>query len=107
MMYLCWYIWMYTGTMCVLYLCIYIALLAAYAFQKHSRPQQLTMCRSLHAEALIIILCACLCACLGMYDCMYMYNCMMNVCMYNYGIMLGMYICTRVHVCTFYNMYVY
>ena len=36
----------------VLYLSIFIALLTAWAFQKRSRPQQLTLCRSLHAEAL-------------------------------------------------------
>src|SRR6218665_3629611 len=36
----------------VLYLSISIALLTAWAFQKRSRPQQLTLCRSLHAEAL-------------------------------------------------------
>ena len=36
----------------VLYLSISIALLAACAFQKRSRPQQLTLYRSLHAEAL-------------------------------------------------------
>src|SRR6218665_1489660 len=36
----------------VLYLSISIALLAACAFQKRSRPQQLTLFRSLHAEAL-------------------------------------------------------
>src|SRR6218665_1873845 len=36
----------------VLYLSISIALLTAGAFQKRSRPQQLTLCRSLHAEAL-------------------------------------------------------
>ena len=38
----------------VLYLSISIALLTAWAFQKRSRPQQLTLCRSLHAEALQI-----------------------------------------------------
>jgi len=37
---------------CILYLSISIALLAACAFQKRSRPQQLTLSRSLHAEAL-------------------------------------------------------
>src|SRR6218665_375308 len=36
----------------VLYLSISIALLTACAFQKRSRPQQLTLYRSLHAEAL-------------------------------------------------------
>src|SRR6218665_389539 len=36
----------------VLYLSISIALLTAFAFQKRSRPQQLTLCRNLHAEAL-------------------------------------------------------
>ena len=36
----------------VLYLSISIALLTAWAFQKRSRSQQLTLCRSLHAEAL-------------------------------------------------------
>src|SRR6218665_3556564 len=36
----------------VLYLFISIALLTARAFQKRSRPRQLTLCRSLHAEAL-------------------------------------------------------
>src|SRR6218665_4199015 len=36
----------------VLYLSISIALLTASAFQKRSRPQQSTLCRSLHAEAL-------------------------------------------------------
>ena len=36
----------------VLYLSISIALLTAWAFQKRSRPQQLTLCRSLHAETL-------------------------------------------------------
>src|SRR6218665_3830207 len=36
----------------VLYLSISIALLTACAVQKLSRPQQLTLCRSLHAEAL-------------------------------------------------------
>ena len=36
----------------VLYLSISIALLTAWAFQKRSRPQQLSLCRSLHAEAL-------------------------------------------------------
>ena len=35
----------------VLYLSISIALLTAGAFQKRSRPQLLTLCRSLHAEA--------------------------------------------------------
>src|SRR6218665_2054364 len=39
----------------VLYLSISIALLTARAFQKRSRPQQLTLCRSLHAEALQVI----------------------------------------------------
>src|SRR6218665_1696316 len=36
----------------VLYLSISIAPLTARAFQKHSRPQQLKLCRSLHDEAL-------------------------------------------------------
>ena len=36
----------------VLYLSISIALLTAWAFQKRSRPQQLTLSQSLHAEAL-------------------------------------------------------
>src|SRR6218665_1943273 len=36
-------------TQIVLYLSISIALLTASAFQKRSRPQQLTTCRSLHA----------------------------------------------------------
>src|SRR6218665_183355 len=36
----------------VLYLSISIALLTACAFQKRSRPQQLTLCRSLNTEAL-------------------------------------------------------
>src|SRR6218665_505191 len=36
----------------VLYLSISTAHLTARAFQKRSRPQQLTLCRSLHAEAL-------------------------------------------------------
>jgi len=36
----------------VLYLSISIALLTAGAFQKRSRPQQLTLCRSQHDEAL-------------------------------------------------------
>src|SRR6218665_2731474 len=36
----------------VLYLSISIALLTASAFQKHSRPQQLALCRSLHAKEL-------------------------------------------------------
>jgi len=36
----------------VLYLSISIVLLTAWAFQKRSRPQQLTLCQSLHAEAL-------------------------------------------------------
>jgi len=36
----------------VLYLSISIALLTAYALRKRSRPQQLTLCRNLHAEAL-------------------------------------------------------
>ena len=36
----------------VLYLSISIALLTAWAFQKRSRTQRLTLCRSLHAEAL-------------------------------------------------------
>jgi len=36
----------------VLYLSISMALLTAWAFQKRSRPQQLTLCRSLHTEAL-------------------------------------------------------
>src|SRR6218665_4042318 len=36
----------------LLYLSISIALLTAGAFQKRSRPQQLTLYRSLHAEAL-------------------------------------------------------
>ena len=36
----------------VLYLSIFIALLTAWAFQKRFRPQQLTLCQSLHAEAL-------------------------------------------------------
>ena len=35
-----------------MYLSISIALLAALAFQKSSRPQQLTLCRSLYAKAL-------------------------------------------------------
>jgi len=35
-----------------LYLSISIVLLTAWAFQKQSRPQQLTLCRSLHAEAI-------------------------------------------------------
>ena len=40
------------STSIVLYLSISIALLTAWVFQKRSRPQQLTLCRSLHAEAL-------------------------------------------------------
>src|SRR6218665_3768074 len=36
----------------VLYLSISIALLIARAFQKRFRPKQLTLCRSLHVEAL-------------------------------------------------------
>src|SRR6218665_583314 len=36
----------------VLYLSISTVLLTARAFQKRSRPHQLTLCRSLHAEAL-------------------------------------------------------
>ena len=36
----------------VLYLSICIALFTAWALQKRSRPQQLTLCRSFHAEAL-------------------------------------------------------
>src|SRR6218665_1005493 len=36
----------------VLYLSISIAFLTASAFQKRSRPQQMTLCRSLQAEAL-------------------------------------------------------
>ena len=36
----------------ILYLSISIALLTALALQKRSRPQQLTLCRSLHAEML-------------------------------------------------------
>ena len=36
----------------VLYLSISMALFTAWAFQKRSRPQQLTRCWSLHAEAL-------------------------------------------------------
>jgi len=36
----------------VLYLFISIVLLMARAFQKRSRPQQLTLCQSLHAKAL-------------------------------------------------------
>jgi len=36
----------------VLYLSISIALLTAWAFQKRSRPQQLILCRGLHAKAL-------------------------------------------------------
>src|SRR6218665_295299 len=36
----------------VLYLFISIALLTARTFQKRSRPKQLTLCRSLHAETL-------------------------------------------------------
>ena len=36
----------------VLYLSISIALLTAWAFQKRSRPQQLTLCWSFHAETL-------------------------------------------------------
>ena len=36
----------------VLYLSISIALLTACDFQKRSQPQQLTLCRSLHAGAL-------------------------------------------------------
>jgi len=44
---------MYTVLYCiVLYLSISTALLTAGAFQKRSRPQQSTLCRSLHAEAL-------------------------------------------------------
>ena len=35
----------------VLYLSISKAFLMAWAFQKRSRPQQLTLCRGLHAEA--------------------------------------------------------
>ena len=35
-----------------LYLSISVALLTAWAFQKCSRPQQMTQCRSLHAEEL-------------------------------------------------------
>ena len=45
----------YTSKGCcniVLYLSISITLLTAWAFQKCSRPQQLTLCRSLHAKAL-------------------------------------------------------
>src|SRR6218665_2439529 len=40
-----------SGTI-VLYLSISIAFLTASAFQKCSRPHQLTLCRSLHAEVL-------------------------------------------------------
>ena len=41
------------GTHIVLYLFISIALLTSGAFQKHSRPRQLTLqCQSLDAEAL-------------------------------------------------------
>ena len=36
----------------VLFLSISVALLMAWTFQKRSGPQQFTMCRSLHAEAL-------------------------------------------------------
>jgi len=36
----------------VLFLSISIALLTAWAFQKRSRPQLFTPCRSLHAKAL-------------------------------------------------------
>ena len=36
----------------VLYLSISIALLTAWVFQKRSRPQKLTLCRSLHVKAL-------------------------------------------------------
>src|SRR6218665_1517097 len=36
----------------VLYLSISITLLTTSSFQNRSRPQQLTLCRSLHAEAL-------------------------------------------------------
>ena len=36
----------------VQYLSVSIALLTAWAFQKRSQPQQLTLCWSLHAEAL-------------------------------------------------------
>jgi len=34
------------------YLSISISPLTAWAFQKRSRPQQLTLCQSLHAKAL-------------------------------------------------------
>src|SRR6218665_2289853 len=34
------------------YLSISIVFLTAYAFQKHSRPQQLILCQNLHAEVL-------------------------------------------------------
>src|SRR6218665_74664 len=47
------YVCIYACAYCiVLNLSISIALLTARAFQKHSSPQQLTLCRSLHAEAL-------------------------------------------------------
>src|SRR6218665_101641 len=39
----------------VLYLSISISLLTPRAFQKRSRPQQLTLCRSLNAEALQLL----------------------------------------------------
>ena len=54
-MYVCNYVYMYVCTMYVcilLYLSISIELLTARVFQKRSRPQQLILCRSLHAEAL-------------------------------------------------------
>ena len=41
----------YVSISIVLYLSISIVLLTASAFQKRSRPQQLTLCRSLHAKA--------------------------------------------------------
>src|SRR6218665_3879652 len=43
---------MYKSCCVVLYSSISIALLTARVFQKRSQPQQLTLCRSLHAEAL-------------------------------------------------------
>src|SRR6218665_993689 len=43
---------MYKSCCVVLYSSISIALLTARVFQDRSQPQQLTLCRSLHAEAL-------------------------------------------------------
>jgi len=51
-MYACMYMHAYIHIKHALYLSIYIALLTVWAFHKRSQPQQLTLCRSLHAETL-------------------------------------------------------